>query len=668
MCGIAALFGKTLVKADLDTLLAMTSIIKHRGPDDEGFVILGSSPAKIAVMGGPDTAHSNYTAHFAYSPQSGNCLPTPCMPNQALAALGHRRLSILDLSPAGHQPFCTPDRRYWITYNGEVYNYLEIRHQLELLGHAFTTQTDTEVILQAYVQWGVNCLPHFNGMFAFVIYDTVNHTLFAARDRFGVKPLYYWLSPLGYLALASEIKQFTPLRAWKANLEGQMAHDFLNWGVKNHTADTFFSGVKQIPGGHYLFLAIDQLDLSLIPVCWYTLSPVSFKGTEQEAAHHFHALLTDAVRLRLRADVPVGSCLSGGLDSSSIVCLIDCLRKQTQALEKQVTFTACSDVKRFDEKEHAVFVVNQTAAESFYTTPSLTDLFTIHPHLVWHQDEPIISTSQYAQWAVFKLVQQQGIKVVLDGQGADEQLAGYLGFFGNHFFDLLANLNWITLIKEMQAAKSFHPSLQPIALLFNKLTPSLAKQYIRKLCGKTTAYSGWFDLKLLKATSHDPLANDPHRTLYAQSLQQLYRSSLPMLLHYEDRSSMAHSIESRTPFLDYRLVEFTLGLPNAFKISNGWTKRVLRESMKGILPESIRLRKDKLGFVTAEEEWVKKTAPDLFRKAVKEALENSQGIIKPSVLIAVEEMIQGKRAFNFLIWRLISFSTWMKLFSVSVAK
>lgn len=663
MCGIAALFGRQLTPKVANSIQPMTSLISHRGPDDEGFVFLGGGLQQPLVIGSNSTPENVYKAGLPYTPKNNRST----LNQDVKAALGHRRLSILDLSPAGHQPLCDSSQRFWITYNGEVYNYIEIRQELIEKGHYFKTQTDTEVILAAFQEWGVHCLEHFNGMFSFVIYDDKEKTFFAARDRFGVKPLYYWVSPDGFLAFASEIKQFTVLPGWKSVMNGQIVYDFLNWGTKDHTEETFFSDVRQLKGGEYLFFAVDNIGHQpLKPKQWYEIRPKPFQGDLEEGAKQLYSLLEDAIRLRLRADVDVGSCLSGGLDSSSIVCVANKLLRNLDAANRQMTFTACSDVQRFDETRFADLVINQTGVKAQYTTPNLNHLFEVCPELVWHQDEPFVSTSMYAQWSVFQLVKKHNVKVVLDGQGSDEQLGGYHGFFGNHFYDLFVKMRWKHLINEIEASKQMHPALQPYGLLFNKLTPEFLRQHLRKMLGKTSRHSGWFDIDLLRANGRDPLWNEPHRSVYHQSLQQLTRSSLPMLLHYEDRNSMAHSVESRTPFLDYRLVEFVLGLPSHFKISQGWTKQILRESMKNVLPEPVRTRIDKLGFVTAEEDWVRKDAPDKFRKAVQESFELSQGIFKPCTLNAVEDIIAGKKPFNFLIWRLISFGTWMKQFNVSL--
>ena len=270
--------------------------------------------------------------------------------------MGHRRLSILDISPYGHQPLCDSSSRYWIVFNGEVYNYKEIRDELEALGHLFVSGTDTEVILNAYKQWGKDCLNHFNGMWAFIIFDTKNGNLFVSRDRFGVKPLYYWYSPEGFLAFASEIKEFTVLPGWKAKLNGSRAYDFLvsEAGLANHTSETLFQDVYQLRGGEAVEVQVSTLSTKLPIYRWYDLKINKFDITFEEAEKEFLELFQDAIRIRLRSDVPVGSCLSGGLDSSSIVCIVNDILKEEKLEEIQQTFSVCSDVEVFDERKGSV--------------------------------------------------------------------------------------------------------------------------------------------------------------------------------------------------------------------------------------------------------------------------------------------------------------------------
>lgn len=673
MCGISGYFSITPQPARL--VEEMTSLIRHRGPDDEGFVLFGGLADLPLVCGGLDTPAGAYATDIPYAPKEQiNKLEA----HPVTLALGHRRLSIVDLSPLGHQPMSYAEGRYWIVYNGEVYNHIELRAELEMLGHRFASHSDTEVILAAYREWGKECLSRFNGMFAFVIYDREQRRLFVARDRFGVKPLYYRVSESG-IAFASEIKQFTVLPQWRAQMNGQRAYDFLNWGITDHTDETLFAGVFQLRGGQAL-----DLDLQAImegrqqyaagkrlPVySWYRLTPRPFSGTLQDAAQQFRDKLTDAVRLRLRADVPVGSCLSGGLDSSSIVCLVNRLLREQSAHELQKTFSACTDVAKFDERKWIDIVVDATGVDAHYVYPALSGLFSEAPAITWHQDEPFGSTSIYAQWNVFRLAAEQQVKVMLDGQGADEQLAGYHGFFGPHLAALFRTLRWAELLKEASAMRRLHgySYKTAAAYLANYTLPEQIKNRLRRAAGRADAAPAWLDLRKLQCAATNPFqaaGAAEARTVQGLSIAQLTASNLQMLLHWEDRDSMGHSIESRVPFLDYRLVEFVLGLPDEFKLSGGMTKRVLRLGMSGILPDAIRDRTDKLGFVTPEETWLRESAPDLFRERVNAAIDASGGILhKAEVNKMLEDMIGGKARFSYLPWRLISFGEWMKQFSV----
>src|SRR6185503_13866036 len=300
MCGLAALFSPS-ARADLAELVRrMSDTVRYRGPDDEGYQVFPG------------------------------------------AALGHRRLSIVDVSPGGHQPMCSADGSRWIIYNGEIYNHIELRAELEKEGARFATRSDTEVLLAAFERWGEGALERLNGMFALVLVDRDRRRVLAARDRFGVKPLYYWTSPEGLVALASEIKQFSVLPGWRARVNGQRAYDFLQWGALDHTGETLFAGVRQLAGGECAAFALD--DLKVKPRRWYTLAPRAVNGSGAEA---YGAMLADAVRLRLRADVPVGSCLSGGLDSSSIVCLANRQLREAGAQVMQKTFSARSSDARY---------------------------------------------------------------------------------------------------------------------------------------------------------------------------------------------------------------------------------------------------------------------------------------------------------------------------------
>lgn len=669
MCGIAGFLSSTAIPAT--PITGMSRLIRHRGPDDEGFLLFRAPSSDPVLCGGRDTPADAYETNLAYAPrhQIDDCKEMP-----VALAFGHRRLSILDLSPAGHQPMCTHDRRYWIVYNGEIYNHVELREELEDLGVRFFSHSDTEVVLAAYAHWGPDCLARFNGMWALCIYDRQRDEVFLARDRFGIKPLYYWVAPDGTFCFASEIKQFTVYPGWNAILNPQRAYDFLVWGITDHTDETLFSRVYQLRPGHSMVVRRKELataadaDGRLPSRQWYTLQPEPFHGSFADATADFKQRFTDAVRLHLRADVPVGTCLSGGLDSSSIVCVMNQLLSKQGAGQLQKSFSACASYKRFDEREWIDEVVRATEVEAHYVYPAAEKLFEESPKITWHQDEPFGSTSIYAQWNVLRLAAENGVKVMLDGQGADEMLGGYHYFFGPRFAGLLRSWRWMTLCKEMLQTRRMHgySGMTMAMQLGNVLFPDTIRQPLRAISGKTHANPPWLCNATLGAVPKDPLirASASMSSVQAMSVAQLTATNVQMLLHWEDRDSMAHSVESRVPFLDFRLVEFVLGLPDDFKLSGGVTKRVLRAGMSNILPDRIRDRVDKLGFVTPEEVWLRECVSDQFRRKMKHAIEVSDGILGGECADLLEDMISGEKRFSFLAWRLISFGEWMEIFDV----
>lgn len=652
MCGIAALHEPAAPAWLPDVARAMTGLVRHRGPDGEGFAFYDPAGGRVTPVISADSPTG----------VSGQRQP----PAGCTFALGHRRLAILDLSSAGHQPMTDEAGRCWLSFNGEIYNYIELRCELEKAGHAFHTGTDTEVILAAWCQWGEGCLTRFNGMFAFVLFDTVRRHVFAARDRFGVKPLYFWRTPSGGIALASEIKQFTAHPHWRPRLNGQRAYEFINWGICDHSAETMFTDVWQLRGGEFISTPLERFP-NAQPQRWYELKPQPFAGDFAAAAVRFRELLDDSVRLRLRADVPVGSCLSGGLDSSSIVCT---MRAQLgdRAAQLQNAFSAYSDVPRFDERRFIEEVRRATGTAGHVVVPEPDSLLHELDTIVWHQDEPFGSTSIYAQWSVFRLARQHGVAVMLDGQGADEALGGYHGYFPPRLAGLLRQGRWCTFGREAAAVRALHGEswTNQVRAIANELLPPRVADRLRRLAGRTVKMPAFLDLARLGAEPralHEGAVDlrDPVRSLGRAQLTAL---SLPMLLRFEDRDSMAHSVEARLPFLDYRLVEFCLGLPEDFKLSGGWTKRVLREGMRDRLPAAIRQRRDKLGFATAEEVWMRERKPAAFLQLVDDAIAVSGGVLTPDARRRAERILAGEEPFSFLVWRFISFGAWLRRFNV----
>ena len=655
MCGISALisFGRFDVAP---YIRPMNDLIRHRGPDDEGYMLLLlQKEGDRVILGGEDSPDSVYQSGLSYSPNRSINMwsKLPCR-----LAMGHRRLSILDLSPAGHQPMITPDGRYVLIFNGEIYNYVELREELATVGYTFNSDTDTEVILAAYREWGPDCLHRFNGMFAFVLFDTRSERIFAARDRFGIKPLYYWFSPKGFLAFASEIKQFAVLPGWRALLNGHRAYEFFSRSWQDHTRETLFADVNQLQGGEFVQCHLSEIHAPLPIKKWYELRPQKTELNFEKSGDRLKELFYDSIRLQMRADVPIGTGLSGGIDSSSVVCVINELLNEKGTQTLQNTFSSCSDIKAYDERPFIEEVARKTKVKTHFTFPSLEKLFDTYERILWHHDEPSLSTSVYAEWSVFKIVSKASVKVTLEGHGADEMLAGYPVFFKAQLQNLLVRGRWIELIREYFSIRKVHS---------NNLHLSLANGLRKIIAGagrQTCAFQpSWLNIPYEEDSLLAYMKNE--RTVNDMSRVQLLYSSLPAQLHWADRDSMAHSVECRVPFLDHRIVEFVLGCPEDYKIKRGITKRILRKFMADKLPEKVAQRTDKMGYLTPEEVWVKKDAPDVFMKAIKRALEQSKGKLNNTLILEnASKIIFGTAPYDPAIWRVISFGAWMDRFSI----
>jgi asparagine synthase (glutamine-hydrolysing) len=548
---------------------------------------------------------------------------------------------------------CSANGRYAITYNGEVYNYLELQRDLRSLGYEFQSATDTEVILAAWDAWGASALGRFNGMFAFVLLDTLRKSIHVVRDRFGIKPL-YWARVEDQLVFASEIKQIRSLPSFRRRPDNRTIYDYLAFGEVDHTLSTFDEGISQFPPGHLGTLDMEADGLSLRLTRWYDLRPATPPSKLKYAAMAFRELLADSVRLRLRADVAVGSCLSGGLDSSSIVCLARNVLDGEGATNRQSTVTACYEDGRYDEWKFASHVVERARTEARRVWPTSERLIAELDRLLWVMDEPFGSTSQFSQYCVFGEAAAAGLKVMLDGQGADEQLAGYPGCDAPLWAGLMRRGSIRSLAVE---AFSYwrRTRLLPRSPFVGgaQRVPGFSRLLPRRLRYRPPPGPSWLRLR-----------GEPRNTQMARSLSehleyQRAMSPLPALLRYEDRNSMAWSIEARVPFLDYRLVEFLAGLPESFLVRGGLTKLVLREGMKGVVPSSVLERRDKMGFVTPEERWLKTDATDWFRRSVRDAVDASRQVFDADATLAmVDRQIAGDEPFSFAPWRVACFGRW----------
>ncbi|MDI7261499.1 MAG: asparagine synthase (glutamine-hydrolyzing) [Thermodesulfobacteriota bacterium] len=650
MCGIAGIYSYEGGKRS-EWIKRMTHSLLHRGPDDEGFLAANFESGKAYPLTGKE------------SKVPGLRLEEFNVPVHLF--LGHRRLSILDLSPSGHQPMSNEDETLWIVHNGEVYNYLEIRKELESLGHHFKSQTDTEVILHAYEEWGVDCLSRFNGMWAFAIIDLKKKRIFCSRDRAGVKPFYYLYNGKRF-CFASEIKALLQIDDFYPETNEQVVADYLFSGLLDHTHETFFKNIHQLRPGEYLMA--ESKGLTIKSYWDIEVKEIHFPRKD-DYAERFYELLEDSIRLRLRTDVPIGTCLSGGLDSSSIVCLASKLMFEGIHIdpwlvgEKQKTFSSCFEDPTYDERRFIESVIQHTKAENNYVFPSVDAFFKEMPRLLWHQEEPFGSTSIYAQWNVMRLAKERGVTVLLDGQGGDELLAGYPPSFYALFKQTVRQVALVSLIKEIRGFLKHQGQMidQFVPRVISSLVSNVFNPLFQHL---NPGGFGWIEESFKKkyyrsVTKPNRFENELNNYLY-----HIFRSAaLPSLLHYEDRNSMAYSIETRLPFLDYRLVEFVFGLPMEFKIRGGVTKIILRKAMEGILPEEVRNRMDKMGFVTPEADWLRTTLRDPIREIFNSKSFSERGIFNiANVHRAFQDHCNGKVDNHSMIWRCVNLELWLRTF------
>lgn len=617
MCGISGFIDKTMDKISLEkTIKDMTDIIKHRGPDGEGYYI------------------------------SNNI------------ALGHRRLAIIDLNINANQPFKTEN--YILVFNGEIYNYVELKSQLK--DYSYLTNSDTEVILAAYDKWGKECVNHFKGMWAFILYDIKKNLLFCSRDRFGIKPFYYYENKK-YIAFASEIKQFTCLPDWKAIGNANRIQDFFMFGVLDHTEETMFKDVKQLLPACNLIYNLEDNTFEIYE--YYNLAKEVKKIEKVEDPYDkFKNLMEKSVKEHMISDVTIGSCLSGGLDSSTIVCLMNKILKDNNDERNIDTISSCFENKDYDEQEYIDEINRKVKAKEHKVFPKVEELFEKLNEIIWYQDEPFGSTSIFAQWNVFRESKRNGIKVMLDGQGADEQLAGYNAFYLAYFNELFFKMQFSNLESEINAVVDNYDyfTKQQIFDMTFKMQLCSLKEFLSERINKPDRFMVPNFETYYKYSKE---SNESKRNINALSLFQLYHSSLPHLLHCEDRNSMAFSIESRVPFLDHEVVENVISYDSCVKINNGITKWVLRESMKNILPEKVRMRKDKMGFVTPEVIWIRENK-QTFRKDFEYGCTRLGNMIRKELALSwFDEQMKSESNFDFTIWRIICLGRWMDIFGVS---
>ncbi len=650
MCGIAGLVRwRSEGEAEADLLRKMSQAISHRGPDSAGYLLAGrrlgvhADDLDITVVDDADLG-------------------------DRLIGLAHRRLAVIDLSERGHCPMRRDTgSKTWIVYNGEVYNFRELRAQLEESGAVFATGTDTEVVLAAYEHWGEDFITRCNGMFALAIFDPRQQKLLLYRDRVGIKPLYIREDEDG-ISFASELKGLLAGSKFQRVADRAAIFAYLDYQVVHHRPETFLHGVRELSPGH--FMRIDLAAGKSETIRYYDLARgIAARRDElpkknEDLAPFIREFFVQTVRAHLVSDVRVGSCLSGGVDSSSIVCIADMLMRQQDKESRSLgdlitTFSSCHKDPRFDEQQYIDIVAKACSTRSIKVFSSADDLAERFDTLVWHQDEPFTSASIFAQFLLMEEVRKQGVTVLLDGQGGDEVFAGYRKFFFFYMRDLLQKGQVGRFASEMYGGlvrgdgdlfdfKAMRRYL-PQALRRNVKTFG---RYLNKEAFGNGAISGF----------------GSGASIIDRQILDVERFSIPALLRYEDRNSMAFGIEARVPFLDHQLIETGIALPIEAKIKGGVAKHVLREAMRGLVPEKILNRRTKMGFVTPEKQWMSTT----LRPLMEEMLANPQTItrelidlkgVEAQYRLLVDDRASAITAREF--FRLLCLDRWIKLFNVT---
>tara|TARA_B100000131_G_scaffold120951_1_gene117989 strand:+ start:28081 stop:29976 length:1896 start_codon:yes stop_codon:yes gene_type:complete len=629
MCGISGIINFNKKSVEESSLKKMMGEMKHRGPDDDGVFI------------------------------------------EENIGFGFVRLSIIDLSDAGHQPMFDKSGRFMIIHNGEVFNYIELRNELLSKGYSFSSNTDTEVILYSFIEWGPACLEKFNGMWAFCIYDRESSKLFLSRDRYGIKPLYYHLDENRFV-FCSEIQPILSKIQDKAIPNEQIIFDYLVFNRTDHSDETFFKDIYKLGHGNYLSIdlnpakdhfinipwtstKIDSNKATIYKGKWYDLKTEVLKSEPFDSPEEYLEMFRSSINLRLRSDVPIGVCFSGGLDSSSIASIL--LENENQ--KNLNSFSAIyGSGKRGDESEF-ISQYDNRIKNMHFTSPNSSDFLNDITRFTKLHTEPFPSTSIYAQYKVMELAKEHSV-VTLDGQGADETLAGYHYFFGYYFKDLLKKISIGKLTKEALGYYKNHNStyaLKVMAFLFLPKKIQINSQLNRR---------GYINTKFASKYSHSSMIP---KNLYDidslnNSLLSHYEYKLEHLLKWEDKNSMFFSLESRVPFLDYRLVHKTLSLPSSNMIEKGITKKILRDSMYGIVPEKIRMRKDKIGFESPEASWFREKSFNKFISDIinSESFKSRDFINSKSAKSLYDNHLNNKIDVSNEIWKMINLELWFRQF------
>lgn len=614
MCGIAGFYGFSNEKL----IKECSSLLKHRGPDGEGL-------------------------YFSEN-----------------VTLLNRRLAIIDVK-GGDQPIYNEDKSVAVVYNGEIYNYLELKNELEKLGHTFTTKSDTEVIAHGYEQWGEAAFDRYNGMFGIALYDAKKKKLILARDHFGIKPVYFFHDKKdGKLLFSSELKPILSSGLLQAQPDDRTIYRYLKFRVHDDGRDTFFKDIKRLLPGEMLIIGQSGMEIRQFSQLKERLLALADRENKEiynsDYITRFRALLTDSIRRRLVSEVPVGTCLSGGLDSSTVVASVNLLlkekRKETDSIgSEQKTFSAVFPGSANDEERYIDALLNTCEhIKSFKIFPKAEEFFQDLRDFVKTQEEPTISTGPYAQYQVMKRAHRE-VTVLLDGQGADEMMAGYLPYYFIYLRQLMRRGRYANLLREV----------------FSSLDV-VTKYAMLKIKREKSA-----DFTLLlnhefAETHRNERFHTQNENIKKRLIEDIFHNSLQSLLRYEDRNAMRFSIEGRVPFLDFRLVEELFKMPDQAIIEAGWNKSILRKAFSDILPPSISKRRNKIGFTTPEYEWFRKHSDVILSFFTGEQFLSKRYINQAQIVALFKNFIEGGNSDTMLFWRVLNMELWLREFIVPQAQ
>ena len=562
--------------------------------------------------------------------------------------LGFVRLSILDLTIAGHQPMLSADKRYVIVLNGEIYNYIELRGELKNKGYIFRSGSDTEVLLNCFIEWGESCLHKLNGMFAFAILDTYTNDIFAARDRFGIKPFYYYKDQNQFV-FASDIPPLLEISGHRKEPEDSVIFDYLVFNRTNQSEKTFFKNIKKLQHGHTLSVRSGNVNINR----WYYLPDrISYHTSFQFNEKDFLEELKSSINLQLRSDVPVGTCLSGGLDSSAITSLV---LNNKQDVDLHSFSAVYRKGQKGDESEY-IAEFKEKNLRIHYTFPTDDSLLEDLDKFIISLSEPVPTTSIYAEYKVMELAKDH-CTVLLNGQGADELMAGYHYFYGYYFRDLIHSNSWGKFINELFQYTRIHKSVFGLKTLGFSLNPQSLRHFKNHNFIDNSFYDDYYK-------KPNPLFDVFYKSkTLKEFLLNHFEYKFEHHLLWADKTGMQFSLETRFPFLDHNLVEKTLSIPTANYIKDGYTKVIMRNALKGILPEKIRMRKDKIGFSTPESDWFKnKKLQELLSDVIESESFKERGYFDVKQCKKELKLFQNYHKYNSEFWKWIHLELWFRKF------